>query len=127
MKKRIIIISCIILAILLGLFLLTGTARTDVYLKDFNIDPNSSTMTLKIGVASSAGYVRDLKIKQGGDNKYITFYSTFGINSKLGAADTFEISLNNSCTEIYFYTGGKGYTKVLEKDENGIWTKVTNK
>ena len=48
-------------------------------------------------------------------NYYLTFYSTFGINSKLGAKDNFEITLDENVDEIYFYTGNKGYKKVLEK------------
>ena len=55
------------------------------------------------------------------------FYSTFCINSKLGAKYTFEIQLDNNVDEIFFYTGGKGYTKVLEKNENGEWVKVNDK
>ena len=39
-KKKIIIISSIVLvlAIVIGLFLLTGGARTDVFLKEFSVD-----------------------------------------------------------------------------------------
>lgn len=60
-------------------------------------------------------------------NGYYTFYSTFGINSRLGAEDTFEIQLDNNMDEIFFYTGSKGYTKVLEKNEKGVWVKVNDK
>lgn len=124
-KKTLIIVIVVIAIILVGLFLSTGGSRTDVFLKDFELSQDGKTMSLKVAVSSSVGYVRDMKVKQGGDNKYITFYSTFGINSRLGAQDTFEIELNNSATEIYFYSGGKGYRKVLEKSDNGEWTKVS--
>ncbi len=129
MKKKIIIILTIIVIVIIGLlFLSTGGARSDVYLQDFNLDEECNKMTLKVGVFSSAGYVRDLKVKQGGDNKYITFYSTFGINNKNGSKDTFDIELNKSAVEIYFYTGEKGYKKVLEKnEETGEWRKVVEK
>jgi len=91
MNKKIIIVSCIVLVlvIVLGFFLSTGRARTDVYLKEFSVDEKCNQMTIKIGVSSSAGYVRKMKRTSGSMNYYYTFYSTFGINSKLGAEDTF--------------------------------------
>ena len=57
-------------------------------------------------------------------NYYFTFYSTFGINSKHGAKDTFTIDIDNNVDKIYFYTGGKGYKKVLELNDDGEWVKV---
>lgn len=126
-KKNFIIISGIVLAIVIGLFLSTGGARTDVFLKGFELSQDGKTMTLKVGVSSSAGYIRKMKQTSGSMNYYYTFYSTFGINSRLGAKDTFEIQLDNNVDEIFFYTGGKGYTKVLEKNEKGVWVKVNDK
>lgn len=124
-KKRLfIIIIVVILIIILGLFLSTGSKRTDVYLKDFELSSNGNKMTLKVGVISSAGYVRKIKKTSGSMNYYYTFYSTFGINSKIGAKDTFIIDIDNNVDEIYFYNGDKGYKKVLEKDEFGTWKKV---
>lgn len=126
-KKKTLIISIIVIAIILvGLFLASGGSRTDVFLKDFELSQNGETMTLKVGVSSSAGYIRKMKRTSGSMNYYFTFYSTFGINSKLGAKDTFEIELDNNVDEIYFYTGGKGYKKVLEKNDNGEWIKIEN-
>lgn len=127
MKKRNIIICIIVVAIILvGLFLASGGSRTDVFLKDYEISQDGKTMTLKVGVSSSAGYIRKMKRTSGSTNYYYTFYSTFGINSKAGAKDTFEIELDQNVDEIYFYTGGKGYKKVLEKNDNGEWIKVEN-
>ena len=127
MKKKILIISCIIVIVLiLGLFLSTGSARTDVFLKDYSFDEKCNQMTIKVGVASSAGYVRKMKQTSGSMNYYFTFYSTFGINSRLGATDTFEIQLDDNVDKIYFYTGEKGYKKVLEKNEKGVWVKVND-
>ena len=127
MKKKNIIIGIVAIVIVcIGLFLiLTGGKRTDVFLGDFSVDGN--TMTIKVGVSSSAGYIRKMKQTSGSMNYYFTFYSTFGINSKIGSKDTFEIQLDNNVDEIFFYTGGKGYTKVLEKNEKGVWVKVNDK
>lgn len=128
MKKKSLIISIFVIAVILaGLFLASGGARTDVFLRDFSFDEKCNQLTIKVGVSSSAGYIRKMKQTSGSMNGYYTFYSTFGINSKLGAKDTFEIELDNNVEEIYFYTGGKGYTKVLEKNEKGVWVKVNDK
>lgn len=125
MKKKVMIISFIVLVlIVMGFFLALGGKRNDVFLKDFELSQDGKTMTLKVGVSSSAGYIRKMKQTSGSMNYYFTFYSTFGINSKLGAKDTFEIELDNNVDEIYFYTGGKGYKKVLEKTNDGDWVKV---
>lgn len=126
MKKKILIISIIaIVLVLVGLFIASGGARTDVFLKDFELSQDGKAMTLKVGVSSSAGYVRKMKRTSGSMNYYFTFYSTFGINSKLGAKDTFTIDIDNNVDEIYFYTGGKGYKKVLELNEAGEWVRVS--
>ena len=123
--KKIAIIASIVVLVLVILFLSTGKARTDVFLRDFSVDEKSNIMNIKVGVSSSAGYVRKMKRSSGSMNHYYTFYSTFGINSKIGAKDTFEIQLDNNVDTIYFYTGNGGYKKVLEKDKiTGEWSKV---
>ena len=125
MKKKIMIIGIItIVLVLVGLFIASGGSRTDVFLKDFELSKDGKIMTLKVGVSSSAGYIRKMKRTSGSMNYYFTFYSTFGINSRLGVKDTFTIDIDNNVDEIYFYTGGKGYKKVLELNEDGEWVKV---
>ena len=127
-KKNLLSIFIVVIAIvIIGLFISTGKARTDVYLKNYKISADGKTMTLEVGVASSSGYIRKMKRTSGSTNYYYTFYSTFGINSKLDAKDTFEIELDENVDEIYFYTGGKGYKKVLEKKQNNEWKNVENK
>lgn len=104
---------------------MSGRARTDVYLKNFEVSSDGKIMTLKVGVTSSTGYVRKIKRTSGSMNYYYTFYSTFGINSKIGAKDTFEIELDENVDEIYFYTGDKGYKVVLTKNYvTGKWEKI---
>lgn len=124
MKKKAVILIMLVIVILVALFLLTGRSRKDVFLEDYEVSADGKTMTLKVGVSSSAGYIRKMKRTSGSTNYYFTFYSTYGINSKLGAKDTFEIELDSNVDEIYFYTGNKGYKQVLVKAENGKWTKI---
>lgn len=128
MKKRkmLIIVGIIVISIIgIGLFLVTGGARTDVYLNDFEVSADGKTMKLKVLVSGSAGYVRKIGRTSGSTNGYYTFYSTYGINSKIGAKDTFEIELDEDMDEIYFYTGDKGYKLVLTKHKvTKKWEKV---
>lgn len=124
-KKRLLIIIMVVVALLIGLILSTGRARTDVYLKDYKLSEDGKTMTLEVGISGSAGYVRKMKRTSGSMNYYYTFYSTFGINSKLGAKDTFEIELDDNVDEIYFYTGGNSYKLVLVKNFATLeWEKI---
>jgi len=125
MKKKKIVIGIIIgISVCIGaFFILTGGKRTDVFLGDFSVDGN--TMTIKVGVSSSAGYIRKMKRTSGSMNYYLTFYKTFGINSKIGAKNTFEIELDKNVDEIYFYRGNNGYQKVLQKNKTtGEWSFV---
>ena len=125
--RRKVFVGIVIFVIILigGLILVTGGARTDVVLGGYDLSADGKTMTLKVGVSSSVGYIRKMKRTSGSMNYYLTFYSTFGINSKLGAKDTFEIELDDNVDEIYFYTGNKGYKLVLIKDSvTQEWKKI---
>ena len=126
MRRKVFVGIVIFVIILIGGFILvTGGARTDVVLGGYDLSADGKTMTLKVGVSSSAGYIRKMKRTSGSMNYYLTFYSTFGINSKLGAKNTFEIELDENVDEIYFYTGNKGYKLVLIKDSvTQEWKKI---
>ena len=121
MKKYLILISILVVIVF---FILTGRSRTDVYLKEYEVSNDGKNITLKVGVSGSSGYIRKMKRTSGSMNYYLTFYSTFFINSKLGSKDTFIIEVDENVDEIYFYTGKKGYNKVLEKNEDNIWKKA---
>ena len=126
MKKIIIIVSSVFI-IFITILLLTGGPRTDVILGDFKLSRDGKVMTLNVGVGSSSGYIRKVKRTSGSMDYYLTFYSTFGINSKLGAKDTFEIEIDENVDAIYFYTGDKGYRQVLEKNEDNNWSIVNER
>ena len=124
-KKNLVIVIVLVVVILIGLFLYSGRARTDIYLKDFEVSNDNKIMTLRVFSSNSSGYVRKMKRTSGSMNYYFTFYKTFGINSKIGAKDTFEIELDNNVNEIYFYSGKKGYRLVLVKNNiTGEWEKI---
>lgn len=117
MKKKIgvIMLSLIIVS---GLLLLSTSGKiASVMLMDYSISNDGDIMTLKVGVASSIGYIRTLKESQQENKKYITFYSTYGLNSSIGAKDEYQIDLDPTCNEIYFYRGNDGYALILHKNE----------
>lgn len=124
MNNKIMIIILVMIT-LVGLILSTGGKRYDVYLSDYSISEDGSKITLHIATMSSMGYVREAKIKQGEANQYITFYSTFGLNSDFGAKDQFEIDLSPSCDAIYFYSGDGGYRLKLKRNlDTNEWEEV---
>ena len=107
--------------VLLGCVVLIGSGfkpRTDVYLAEYSISDDGAQITMQVGVASSMGYTRGFRSEQGGFQEYLTFYSAFGgLNSKLGAKNTFVLDIDAvNCDEIYFYHGNGGYQLVLQKD-----------
>ncbi len=121
MKKIFLTILALVFIIIFLLFFGIGGKRTDVYLQDYKISEDGKKLEMQVSLASSMGYIRMLKVKQGGDNQYITFYSTFGFNNKFGAKDEFEIELNPTCEEIYFYHENGEYKLVLRKDSDNHW------
>lgn len=124
-KVKILIVIIVVILIIFAGILSTGGKRADIMLNAYSISEDGSVMTVKVGVASSMGYVRTMKVKQKNDNKYITFYSTYGLNSNFLANDEFEIELTPDCEEIYFYNGDGEYKLVLLKNkETNEWERV---
>lgn len=122
----IILISIFIVVVML--FLSTGSKIAGVMISDYTISEDGNTMTLKVGLVSSIGYIRTCKTKDDGNKKFITFYSTYGFNSSLGAKNEFEVELSPNCSEIYFYSGSDEYKLKLQKDqETNEWNEVKNK
>lgn len=96
-----------------------------IMISDYAVSEDGKEMTLKVGVASSMGYIRTLRQKEDGNKKYITFYSTFGLNSSIGANDEFQIELSPACEQIYFYSGNGEYKLRLQKNsETNEWVRV---
>lgn len=101
------------------------TTNNSVYLTDdFSVSEDGSTLTFTVGLASSMGYVRGYTDGGGGAKPhYLRFYAAWGgLNSKLGARDTFTLTLAPEDTEIWFSRGDGGYALVLQKDgDSGQW------
>ena len=123
-RKVIFVVMIVILTAAMG-FLCLGGKRDDVMIEDFSVSADGSEMTLKAGIAGSAGYLRKAKVRY--DDEYKTvlvdFYSTFGINNPVGAEDTFVIPLKPDSENILF-NRGNDYYAALAKDADGRWYKV---
>jgi len=125
-KKKIGVIAILSLVIVIGLlFLSTGGKIAGVIISDYSLSDEGDIMALKVGAASSMGYIRTLKASENGNKKFITFYSTYGLNSNIGAKNEFQIKLHPSCDEIYFYSGNGEYKLKLQKNsETNEWERV---
>lgn len=123
MKKKIKVTVILSLIIVIGLlFLSTGGKISGIMLTDYSISEDGNVMTLKVGVASSMGYIRKLKASEDGNKKLITFYSTYGLNNSIGARNEFQVELHPSCDEIYFYSQNGEYKLKLQKNsETNEW------
>ena len=122
-RKVIFVVMIVILTAAMG-FLCLGGRRDDVMIEDFSVSADGSEMTLKAGIAGSAGYLRKAKVRY--DDEYKTvlvdFYSTFGINNPMGAEDTFVIPLKPDSENILF-NRGDNYYAAFAKGEDGQWYK----
>lgn len=122
-RKVIFVVMIVILTAAMG-FLCLGGRRDDVMIEDFSVSSDGSEMTLKAGIAGSAGYLRKVKVRYDDEHKIVLvdFYSTFGINNPVGAEDTFVIPLKPDSENILF-NRGNDYYAALAKDADGRWYK----
>ena len=107
------------------LFLLPGLEkRTDVCLQDFSVSKDGSAIMIKTSLSSSMGFIRDMETEKTGEEIHCSFYRTFGgLNSTIGAKNTFEIKLDASTEKIYFDRGEESDALVLEREAAAnIWT-----
>lgn len=123
MKRGKIWIGVLLLTVSAVCFLIgrTGGQRFDVCLRDFT--QTEDTVTIRVDVISSAGYVRACKprVNSGGDLT-LGFYSTYGLNSRRGAKDTFTLETPEGCDVIFFERSDGAPYIVLSRDpETGLW------
>lgn len=123
-KMKILVAAAAVLIVLAVCFLILGGKRDDVMIEDFSVSADGSEMTLKAGIAGSAGYLRKAKVRYDDEHKtvLVDFYSTFGINNPVGAEDTFVIPLKPDSENIFF-NRGNDYYAALAKDTDGRWYK----
>ena len=91
--------------------------RTDVVLTGFTVQEDDS-LILKVAVSGSAGYVKSMRVKESGEDVYVDFRSTFGINNPRGAKSEFRLEVSPECKNILFRGGRHSYRIVLRKAGN---------
>lgn len=119
--KKIIIIIILLLIPLIFLLIEKNRKITNVFLKDYEVSPDGKTIKIEVGVSSSMGYIKNIRVTQGAENQYITFYSTFGLNNEFNSNNEFEVELDPLCQKIYFYEGDDKYHLVLQKNQSNGW------
>lgn len=121
---KILVAAAAVLIVLAVCFLILGGRRDDVVITEYSVSADGGEMTLKAGVAGSAGYLRKAKVRYDDEHKtvLVDFYSTFGINNPVGAEDTFVIPLKPDSENILF-NRGDNYYAAFAKGEDGQWYK----
>ena len=124
MNKRIVILTGLFLILLAVYFVGSGFLKnTAVFIEDYAVSSDGRTMTVKTGVSSSIGFVRDAAVRQQDNGRLcLDFYSAFGgLNGRVDAKDTFTFQLNETVTRIAVCRGSDDYVDVLIRDESGDW------
>lgn len=126
--KRTLLCAAAVALLLLAAYVL-GTGflrRTDAYIADFSVSEDGREMTLHMGAASSAGYLRKVAVKQQhGGRCYLDVYAAFGgINGKIGAKRTFTVSLSEDTDTILLQRAKNAYEPVLYRDADGAWHRI---
>ena len=118
LKKIIFVIVIIAILILSSLMLLkryaTGGKRSDVLITKQSISEDEKEISVDTTLTTSMGYIKTYKTEQDGDKLYITFYSTFGLNNKIGAKSNFDINIEG-INSVYYYCFDE-YKLIWEKE-----------
>lgn len=109
---------------LAGLWRTPGAVRTDVLLRDYAVAEDGSAVTLEMALASSAGYLQSVDIREEGTALYLTFHGTRGVNSAAGAKMRYELSLPEGCSGLYIWGQDGEYHPALQKDGDGRWDRT---
>ena len=124
MKKKLVTVAIAAMVIFLIYFFGTGFLKNgSVYIDDYAVSEDGSTITLDIGVAASAGYIRDVTVhQQEGGKLYLDCYAAFGgFNGSLGAKRRFTLPIEKDTAIIGIFRSANCYEEVLYKDADGHW------
>ena len=127
LKKKTLLPIAALAAVLCVYVLGSGFMRNgSVFISDFSVSPDGTEMTVTVGVAASAGFVRKAAIRQQEDGKlYLDFYYAFGgVNGSLGAKQQFTVPLEEDTALVAIHRNSDCYEEVLTKDADGVWRRV---
>ena len=123
-KRRKLIWISILLVVLLafgGLVLQMGGRMGDVF-ADAELMEDGRTR-ICASVFSSVGYVRTMEMRVEGEEVYLDFYRTFGINQPLGAKHEYVVSIPERVQRIYVWQMGE-YRELHRRAADGGWERV---
>ena len=122
-KKRKIWLLIWIIVLLYGIYFVGCGFSTDSDLSfsEYEYSQEKNELILKkINISSSIGYVRGYRSSQTGEKLFLTFYQCFwGINSSLGAKESFTVELSPETEEIYLWEGENAHLFLKKNVENG--------
>ena len=124
MKNKAGLIVGILLVLILAWLIVPGLIRnTSVFIRDYTVSAGGKEITIRAGVASSVGTVREMTVRRQQDGKlYLDFFSAFGgINGRIGAKDTFTVPLDEDTSVIAVNRDGNRYEEILVKETDGSW------
>lgn len=122
-RRKLIWISVIVVVLLAfgGLVLKMGGRMGDVY-ADAQLMADGRTK-INACVVSSIGYVRTMEMRVEGEDVYLDFYRTFGINQPLGARNEYIVNIPRDVQRIYVWLYGE-YRVLHERSADGGWERV---
>lgn len=127
MKRKAFSALGIVCALLLTVFVGSGfTKNGSVFVEEYAVSPDGGTMTLRVGVSSSVGYVRSIRVHQmQGGKLYLDCYHAFGgWNGSIGARETFTVPLDADTRMIALYRSENCYEEVLTGNGDGTWSRT---
>lgn len=127
MKKKFWTATVLTVLVLGGYGVSSGFMKVNsAYIQDYTVSEDGSEITLEIGVADSAGYVRKImEHQQQGGKLYLDCYAAFGgVNGSVGVRTTYTLPLEEETFLIGLYRQDNCYEEVLRKDAQGIWQRV---
>lgn len=125
MKKAVIIAVLVLFGLWAVYFIGSGfTTAGDAWVSSAVVNEDGTELMLTVGVAGSAGYVRDARAELDGDTLYLSFYHGFGgINGHIGVKDFIVVPLPEHCTAVYakgIYQAD-GPVCILRRSKAGPW------
>lgn len=124
-KLRWILVAAVVLA---GIYFIgSGFLKSpSVYLSDYTVSEDGTQMTIRLGVASSAGYVRKVAVQPQPDGTLrLDCYAAFGgINGSIGARSDYTIPLSEDARHIALFRSDGCYEEILQKADDGSWQRV---
>lgn len=114
-------IVMVVLLAIGGFMLQMGGRMSDVF-ADAELMEDGRTR-IYATVFSSIGYVRTMDMRIEGEEAYLDFYRTFGINQPLGARNEYVVNIPERVQRIHVWQMGE-YRVLHKRSEDGGWERV---